>query len=62
MKATYCKAKEILTVRMSLNQYNDICDETENGSPNRIYDLMDVSDKAINSSLSVSTNITPTGE
>ena len=48
MKATYCKVKKILTVKMSLDQYYDICDETENGDPNRIYDLIDASDKAIN--------------
>ena len=67
MKATYCKVKKILTVRMSLDQYYDICDDTENCNPNRIYDLMDVSDKAIDSSsdirtqMLVSTNLTPTG-
>ena len=48
MRATYCKLKKILTVKMSLDQYYDICDETENGSPNRIYDLMNASDMAIN--------------
>ena len=51
MRATYCKVKKILTVRMSLDQYYDICDETENCNPNRIYDLIDASDKVIHSSL-----------
>ena len=47
MRATYCKVKKILTVKMSLDQYYDICDETENGNRNRVYDLIDAGDRAI---------------
>ena len=59
IKASYCKVKNIVTIKLSKDTYNDLVDDTSDEEFETINNILDECDRAINDTLHASSRLTP---